>query len=82
MANVTGKISQVIGPVIDVSFDKGVSLPNIYDALVVTKADGSKVVLEVQSHVGENAVRAIRDNRARSRESFRVRTVTNDSCPP
>jgi F-type H+/Na+-transporting ATPase subunit beta len=59
MSSITGKISQVIGPVVDVRFERGVSLPNIYDALEVRKADGSRVVLEVQSHVGENAIRAI-----------------------
>ena len=59
MSDIKGKISQVIGPVVDVSFEKEAGLPNIYDALVVVKADGSKVVLEVQSHVGENAVRTI-----------------------
>ncbi len=59
MSGIKGTVSQVIGPVVDVSFDKGVALPNIYDALEVVKADGTKVVLEVQSHVGENAVRAI-----------------------
>ena len=59
MSNIKGKISQVIGPVVDVKFEKDVVLPSIYDALVVLKADGTKVVLEVQSHVGENAVRTI-----------------------
>lgn len=59
MAGITGKVAQVIGPVVDVNFDKGVELPNIFDALFVNKADGSKVVLEVQQHVGENAVRTI-----------------------
>ena len=59
MSNNKGKISQVIGPVIDVSFEKGVELPNIFDALEVFKENGTRVVLEVQSHVGENSVRAI-----------------------
>ncbi|TNE71583.1 MAG: F0F1 ATP synthase subunit beta [Bacteroidetes bacterium] len=59
MSNIKGKISQVIGPVVDVSFEKGVELPKIYDALEVRKSDGTRVVLEVQSHVGENSVRAI-----------------------
>ena len=59
MSDIKGKISQVIGPVVDVKFEKDVVLPSIYDALVVLKADGTKVVLEVQSHVGENAVRTI-----------------------
>ncbi|MBM3159952.1 MAG: F0F1 ATP synthase subunit beta, partial [Bacteroidetes bacterium] len=54
-----GKVSQVIGPVVDIRFERGVPLPSIYDALEVKKADGSRVVLEVQSHVGENSVRAV-----------------------
>ena len=56
----TGKITQVIGPVIDVSFDteKG-PLPNILDSLVITRANGEKVVLECQQHIGEDTVRAI-----------------------
>jgi F-type H+/Na+-transporting ATPase subunit beta len=59
MSSITGKISQVIGPVVDVRFERGTALPNIYDALEVRKTDGSRVVLEVQSHVGENSIRAI-----------------------
>jgi len=59
MSGIKGNISQVIGPVVDVNFEKGVVLPNIYDALEVRKEDGTRVVLEVQSHVGENAVRTI-----------------------
>ncbi|MBC9812536.1 F0F1 ATP synthase subunit beta [Crocinitomicaceae bacterium CZZ-1] len=59
MSAIKGKIAQVIGPVVDVSFDKGVELPKIYDALEVRKHDGTKVILEVQSHVGESSVRAI-----------------------
>ena len=59
MSNIKGKVSQVIGPVVDVSFEKGVELPNIFDALEVKKPDGTIVVLEVQSHVGENQVRTI-----------------------
>ncbi len=59
MSDSKGKVSQVIGPVVDVSFKKGANMPNIYDALEVTKPDGTKVVLEVQSHVGEHSVRTI-----------------------
>jgi F-type H+-transporting ATPase subunit beta len=59
MSTIKGKISQVIGPVVDVRFERGTALPNIYDALEVFKADGTRVVLEVQAHVGENAIRAI-----------------------
>ena len=59
MSGIKGNISQVIGPVVDVNFEKGVALPTIYDALEVIKTDGTRVVLEVQSHVGENSVRTI-----------------------
>ncbi len=52
-----GKIAQIIGPVIDVSFE-GSELPNIYTALEVTR-DGKKIVLEVAQHVGGNVVRTI-----------------------
>jgi F-type H+-transporting ATPase subunit beta len=56
----TGKISQVIGPVVDVTFQgEGATLPQILNALTVTKKDGQEVVLEVQQHLGERTVRAI-----------------------
>ena len=59
MANL-GKVTQVIGPVVDVSFDdKDSKLPNILDALIVTREDGQKVVLECQQHLGEDRVRTI-----------------------
>ncbi len=53
-----GKISQIIGPVIDVDFPEG-ELPSILDALTVTRQDGSKLVLETQQHLGEERVRTI-----------------------
>jgi F-type H+-transporting ATPase subunit beta len=59
MAN-TGKVSQVIGPVVDVAFDaEGSELPNILDSLEVFKTDGTRIVLEVQQHLGEDRVRTI-----------------------
>jgi F-type H+-transporting ATPase subunit beta len=59
MANL-GKVTQVIGPVVDVSFDqKDAKLPNILNALIVTMENGNKVVLECQQHLGENRVRTI-----------------------
>jgi len=54
-----GKISRIIGPVVDVSFSDDAQLPKIYNALEVTKTTGQKVVLEVQQHLGEDRVRAI-----------------------
>jgi len=56
---IKGKISQVIGPVVDITFENETVLPTIYDALEVRKSDGVRVVLEVQAHIGENAVRAV-----------------------
>jgi F-type H+-transporting ATPase subunit beta len=55
----TGKVSQVIGPVVDVYFENEAELPNIYDALEVSNAAGNKIVLEVQQDIGENTVRAV-----------------------
>ena len=61
MSNVIskGRISQIIGAVIDVSFPTDQTLPNIYDALRVIKNDGSELILECQQDIGENTVRTI-----------------------
>lgn len=53
-----GKISQIIGPVVDVDFQEG-GLPAILDALTVARPDGTKLVLETQQHLGEERVRTI-----------------------
>ncbi len=59
MANL-GKVSQVIGPVVDVSFDgEGATLPEILNALVIKREGQADLVLETQKHLGENSVRAI-----------------------
>ena len=55
----SGKIAQIIGPVVDVSFTENAHLPKIYDALEIVKDNGQKVILEVQQHLGEDRVRAI-----------------------
>ena len=56
----TGKISQIIGAVVDVSFEKqGIKMPEIYDALEIKRDDGTILVVECQQHIGENTVRAI-----------------------
>lgn len=57
----TGTIVQVIGPVVDVDFSAG-TLPKIYEALEITfevNSVSTKLVLEVQQHLGEGWVRAI-----------------------
>ena len=56
MANAKGKITQVIGAVVDVQF--GDHLPQILNALT-TKNNGKRLVLEVAQHLGENIVRTI-----------------------
>ncbi len=60
MSTNIGKIAQIIGPVVDVTFeDVNQELPNIYDSLEITTENGQRIVLETQQHVGEDTVRAI-----------------------
>ncbi|MEI8096738.1 MAG: F0F1 ATP synthase subunit beta [Candidatus Moraniibacteriota bacterium] len=54
----TGKIIQVIGPVVDVEFGEGSALPKILDALEVKITDGA-LIAEVHQHLGGNRVRAV-----------------------
>ena len=54
----TGRIVQVTGPVVDVEFPTD-RLPEIYNALILTKRDGSTLTLEVQQHLGNDWVRAV-----------------------
>ncbi|SPJ28323.1 F0F1 ATP synthase subunit beta [Falsiruegeria mediterranea] len=56
MANAQGKVTQIIGAVVDVQFDD--ALPEILNALDTTN-NGKKLVLEVAQHLGENTVRTI-----------------------
>ncbi|HEY4864160.1 MAG TPA: F0F1 ATP synthase subunit beta [Candidatus Dormibacteraeota bacterium] len=53
-----GKVTRVIGVVVDVEFPAG-QLPELLDAVVVTKRDDKQVVMEVQQEIGDNAVRCI-----------------------
>lgn len=53
----TGKVVQVIGPVVDVKFEE--TLPDIYNALEVTSADGRVIVMEAAHHVGGDIVRCV-----------------------
>ncbi|MBD5370584.1 MAG: F0F1 ATP synthase subunit beta [Bacteroides sp.] len=55
-----GKVTQVIGPVIDVSFEGGKdNIPPIYNALKVEREDGEELILEVEQHIGEDIVRCV-----------------------
>ncbi len=62
MSEISGKIIQVIGPVIDVEFEEN-HLPKIYNAIRIprTSTEGVKedLIAEVQQHLGENRVRAV-----------------------
>lgn len=55
----TGRISQIIGAVVDVRFDEDCTLPQIYDALEIIKENGEKIVLECEQDIGENTMRCI-----------------------
>lgn len=60
----TGKISQIIGPVVDVYFETNGKktdevLPRIHEALEITHPDGRKIIVEVQQHIGEDTVRTV-----------------------
>ncbi len=75
--NNTGKITQIIGPVVDVAFDtEGSTLPKILDAMVVVRENGQEIILECQQHVGEDTVRSIAmDSTDGLRRGMDVRTL-------
>ena len=53
MSQNIGKIIQIIGPVVDVTFERqGLEMPDIYDALEIKRDDGSLLVVECQQHIG------------------------------
>lgn len=72
-----GTITQVIGPVVDVHFPDGV--PELQNALQVTRADGEKITLEVAQHVGLDRVRTIAMQDTQGLE--RGMTVVNTGAP-
>ena len=53
-----GKVLEVVGARVDLDFS-GAELPGILNAVEVDRADGTKLVLEVQQHLGENRVRCV-----------------------
>ncbi|MDE7181297.1 MAG: F0F1 ATP synthase subunit beta, partial [Muribaculaceae bacterium] len=60
MSEVLGTVTQVIGPVIDVSFEGGKeNMPPIYAALQVERDNGEQLILEVEQHIGEDIVRCV-----------------------
>ena len=63
MSELTGRVSQIIGPVVDVYFQQNnpeeVILPSIHDALSIKRPEGKDLIIEVQQHVGESTVRCV-----------------------
>ena len=59
MTKIAGNILQIIGPIVDVSFRDEGAMPDIHDALEVTKNNGEKVVLECQQDIGEGILRTV-----------------------
>lgn len=53
-----GKITQIIGAVLDIKFQEG-NLPDIYEAINIKRQDGTKLVVEVAQHLGDDIVRCI-----------------------
>lgn len=58
MAEIQGTVTQILGAVVDVQFPHG-QLPDIYDAIRVPREDSDDLVLEVQLHLGDDAVRTV-----------------------
>ena len=64
MSELAGHISQIIGPVVDVYFERKdiettLELPSIHDALTIQREDGRTLIVEVQQHIGEDTVRTV-----------------------
>ena len=53
-----GTVAQVIGPVVDVDFNKG-EIPPVLNALYIEQEENNRLYLEVAQHLGENRVRTI-----------------------
>ena len=73
-----GKISQIMGAVVDVVFEDG-HLPEIYNALEIDRGDAGKLVLEVALHLGDNRVRTVAMD---ATEGLTRGTVVTDSGEP
>ena len=60
MSEIFGTVTQIIGPVIDVSFEGGKeNIPPIYSALKVERDNGEELILEVEQHIGEDTARCV-----------------------
>jgi F-type H+-transporting ATPase subunit beta len=54
----TGKITQIIGAVLDIKFDAE-SMPNLYNSITITRQNGEQLIVEVAQHLGDDVVRCI-----------------------
>ncbi|MCL2597094.1 MAG: F0F1 ATP synthase subunit beta [Paludibacter sp.] len=87
MSEFYGKVSQIIGPVVDVFFElsqeNDYKLPAIYDALAVEKENGGELIVEVQQHIGENTVRTVAmDSTDGLRRGLKVRSLASPITMP
>src|SRR5688500_12532149 len=73
-----GKILAITGVVVDVEFPPD-QLPEIYNALEVTREDGSRLIFEGQSHLGNDSVRAVAMS---TTDGLRRGTEVNDTGQP
>src|SRR5512146_949146 len=58
MANATGRVVQILGGVVDVEFPEG-GIPELFEAIEVERPGQSKMILEVQKHIGDSWVRTV-----------------------
>jgi F-type H+-transporting ATPase subunit beta len=83
MAELYGEVIQVIGPVIDVSFEAGSELPQIHDALEIVRESGQVLIIECQQHIGENTIRTIAmDSTDGLRRGIKVRSTGSPILMP
>jgi len=84
MSEFLGTVTQVIGPVIDVSFEGGKdNIPPIYSALKVERDNGEELVLEVEQHIGEDIVRCVAmDSTDGVRRGVKVRNLGHPISVP
>ena len=85
---VTGRISQIIGPVVDVRFEfpeghADCVLPGINDALAIPREGGRDLIVEVQQHIGEDTVRTVAmDSTEGLRRGLEVRSLSSPISMP
>lgn len=58
MAEIKGRVAQILGAVVDVEFSEG-ELPDIFDAIRVEREGEDDLILEVQMQLGNNMVRTV-----------------------